>query len=277
MHWQLAADRFPPDTGPRSWRGRRVSLNTLRPAERHRAPVKKKSAIFLVQEKVAQGSNKSAEYRAYRRIAPKTLELVVISQPVAQTFCGRLLLQHLSNAAYFDPGSDWPKPIELNATLPTVTLPGLHDLYVRDNLLVLAGHGDGHILTVTVALLPAILTGRSDLCIAGVFGAGKTRSLAVFLVALSCELDDFLQSSTRRRTSRRKPLLIKSVISALQLWRKFGRLLGRIEEGKEEAYAPPEGLPQRKCPCVTPRSANGCPEYGLQLWMKVNNMATTTK
>ena len=66
-----------------------------------------------------------------------------------------------------------------------------HNLYLRDNLLALAGHGDGHILTVTVALLLAILTGRSDLCIAGVFGTGKTRSLAVLLIALSCELDDF--------------------------------------------------------------------------------------
>ena len=219
----------------------------------------RRCAIFLVHEKVTQGSSKSAEYRAYRRIAPKSLELVLVSQPVAQTFCGRLLLQHLANAAYFDPDTDWPKPIELNATLSivleqlaflgdtrsrrellvfaqanparlllamgilqpdipvrrmanerktkltdalvqilrrlltpaTVTLPGLHDLYLRDNLLALAGHGDGHTLTVTLALLLAVLTGRSDLCIAGVFGAGKTRSLAVLLIALSCELDDF--------------------------------------------------------------------------------------
>ena len=62
---------------------------------------------------------------------------------------------------------------------------------MRDCLLALAGHGDGHVLTVAVALLLAILTGRSDLCIAGVFGAGKTRSLAVLLIALSCELEDF--------------------------------------------------------------------------------------
>jgi len=62
---------------------------------------------------------------------------------------------------------------------------------MRDSLLSLAGHGDGHVLTVAVALLLAILTGRSDLCIAGVFGAGKTRSLAVLLIALSCELSDF--------------------------------------------------------------------------------------
>ena len=39
---QLAADRFPPGTGPQSWHGRQVSLNTPRPAESHRAPVTKK-------------------------------------------------------------------------------------------------------------------------------------------------------------------------------------------------------------------------------------------
>ena len=50
-------------------------------------------------------------------------------------------------------------------TPATVTLPGSHDLYLRDNLLALAGHGDGHVLTVTMALLLAILTGRSDLCL----------------------------------------------------------------------------------------------------------------
>ena len=72
-----------------------------------------------------------------------------------------------------------------------VVLPGPHDEYMRDSLLSLAGHGDGHIVTVAVALLLAILTGRSDLCIAGVFGAGKTRSLTVLLIALSCELSDF--------------------------------------------------------------------------------------
>ena len=55
----------------------------------------------------------------------------------------------------------------------------------------MAAHGDGHVLTVAVALLLAILTGRSDPCIAGVFGAGKTRSLAVLPKALSCELSDF--------------------------------------------------------------------------------------
>ena len=34
-----------------------------------------------------------------------------------------------------------------------VVLPGPHDEYMRDSLLSLAGHGDGHVLTVAVALL----------------------------------------------------------------------------------------------------------------------------
>ena len=88
----------------------------------------RRCAIFLVHEKVTQGASKSADYRAYRHIAPKSLELVVVSQPVAEAFCGRLLLQHLQHATYFDPGTDWPKPIELNATFPivfrTTRLPG---------------------------------------------------------------------------------------------------------------------------------------------------------
>jgi len=43
----------------------------------------RRCAIFLVQEKVMQGTSRAADYRAYRRIAPKSLELVVVSRPVA--------------------------------------------------------------------------------------------------------------------------------------------------------------------------------------------------
>ena len=56
-----------------------------------------------------------------------------------------------------------------------VALPGPHDEYMRDSLLPLAAHGDGHVLTVAVALLLAILTGRSDLCIAGFYAIVHTK------------------------------------------------------------------------------------------------------
>ena len=43
----------------------------------------RRCAIFLVQEKVMQGTGRSADSRAYQRIAPKSLELVVVSRSVA--------------------------------------------------------------------------------------------------------------------------------------------------------------------------------------------------
>ena len=61
-----------------------------------------------------QGTSKAAAYRAFRRIAPKSLELIVVSGPVAKEFCGRLLQQHARGIAYFDPSEDWPQPIEHN-------------------------------------------------------------------------------------------------------------------------------------------------------------------
>ena len=265
----------------------------------------RRCAVFIVQEKVMQGTSKSAAYRAYRRIAPKHLELIVVSGPVAREFCGRLLQQHASGLEYFDPREDWPQPIEYHmlaslaleqlfflgdtrsryelqvfaqanaARLPltmgilqpgipvrrmsndrktqstdalvrivrrfltpaTIELEGEYDQYMRDRLLVLAGHGDGHVLTVLVAVLLAVLTGRSDLCIAGVFGAGKTRSLAVLLIALSCEIKDFSAVIYTKENVAAKALADQIADFAPPTQFEFGRLLGGIEEGKGEAYA----------------------------------------
>ena len=114
---------------------------------------------------------------------------------------------------------------------------GPHDQYFRESLLETAGHGDGHVLAVAIALLLAILTRRSDICIAGVFGAGKTRSLAVLLIALSCELEDFSAVVFTKENVAAKALAdqISDMRPPTQTY--FGRLLGRIEEGKGEAYA----------------------------------------
>ena len=43
---------------------------------------------------------------------------------------------------------------------------------------------DGHILGVATAMAMAELTGRMDLCVAGLFGAGKSRAAAVMLVGM---------------------------------------------------------------------------------------------
>ena len=122
-------------------------------------------------------------------------------------------------------------------TPATISMEGAHDRYYREYLLPLAAHGDGHVLTVSIALLLAILTGRSDLCIAGVFGAGKTRSLAVLLIALSCELKDFVAIVYTKENVAAKALADQLSDLAPPTIRGFGRLIGRMEEGKGEAYA----------------------------------------
>ena len=165
-----------------------------------------------------------------------------MEQPVARDLfqseaAGIMLVRRMANERKTKLTDALVRILRRFLTPATVTLPGLHDLYLRDNLLALAGHGDGHILTVTVALLLAILTGRSDLCIAGVFGAGKTRSLAALLIALSCELDDFSAVVYTKENAAAKALADQISDLSPPTLTQFGRLLGRIEKGKGEAYA----------------------------------------
>ena len=180
-----------------------------------------------------QDSNKNAACRAYRRIAPRSFEVILLPHFVARAFCGRLIEQYAKDTEYFNPCQDWPHPIEGHGNIPlvlqqlsflgdtrsrrellvfaqanpsrlplamgisqpgipvrrmaadrktkvtdalvrilrrfltppTIPMDGLHDQFFREVLLETAGHGEGHVLAVTVALLLAILTGRSDLCI----------------------------------------------------------------------------------------------------------------
>ena len=67
-----------------------------------------------------QGTSPSADFRAYRRIASKSLELVLVSKSVAFAFCGRLRVQQPTEVEYFDPERDWPKPIVFHASFSVV-------------------------------------------------------------------------------------------------------------------------------------------------------------
>jgi len=100
----------------------------------------RRCAILLVQEKVMQGTSRAADYRAYRRIAPKSLELVVVSKPVAFAFCGRLLVQQPAEVDYFDPARDWPQPIVFHANFSIILeeMAFLGDTRSRCELLVFA-------------------------------------------------------------------------------------------------------------------------------------------
>ena len=102
----------------------------------------RRCAIFLVQEKVMQGTitSRSADSRAYRRIAPKSLELVVVSRAVTFAFCRRLLAQQPAEVEYFDPTRDWPQPIVFHANFSVLMeeMAFLGDTRSRCELLVFA-------------------------------------------------------------------------------------------------------------------------------------------
>ena len=61
-------------------------------------------------------NNKNAAYRVYRRIAPRSFEVILLPHFVARTFCGRLIEQHAHDTEYFDPCQDWPHPMEVMGT-----------------------------------------------------------------------------------------------------------------------------------------------------------------
>ena len=61
--------------------------------------------------------------------------------------------------------------------------------WTRSTALSFAAELDGHVLGALCAVTMALLTNRLDLCIQGLFGAGKSKSMAVLLLAL-LELDD---------------------------------------------------------------------------------------
>ena len=62
-----------------------------------------------------QDSNKNAACRAYRRIAPRSFEVILLPHFVARAFCGRLIEQYAKDTEYFNPCQDWPHPMEVNA------------------------------------------------------------------------------------------------------------------------------------------------------------------
>ena len=70
-------------------------------------------AMFLLMEKTMQGVRTMLP-SAYKRIAPKSMELALLPQAISQAFCGSLVEKHVAQATYFDPSLHWPKPILAN-------------------------------------------------------------------------------------------------------------------------------------------------------------------
>ena len=85
--------------------------------------------------------------------------------------------------------------------------------WTRSTALSFAAELDGHVLGTLCAVTMALLTNRLDLCIQGLFGAGKSKSMAILILALiEIHVTDNLKIyySSVKRTPIPDPLLTSS-------------------------------------------------------------------
>ena len=108
--------------------------------------------------------------------------------------------------------------------------------WTRTTALSFAAELDGHVLGTLCAVTMALLTNRLDLCIQGLFGAGKSKSMAVLLLAL-LEIDDtdklkILFLCKENSGTRSFADLLLWLQPPARVCRRIGRIVGDQERNK---------------------------------------------
>ena len=138
--------------------------------------------------------------------------------------------------------------------LCTIHEPDQHD---RDNEEVVAykkacrelrRQNDGHFLSMVTSLVLAILTGRTDLCVSGVFGAGKTRAAAALIAGLMI-MDPSLNLMVMTKENTAAKAFADHLLS-LQLpesvYGRAGRIVGFLETKKGASHKTVLDIEQEK-------------------------------
>ena len=107
---------------------------------------------------------------------------------------------------------------------------------------------DGHFLSMVSSLVFAILTGRTDLCISGVFGAGKTRAAAALIAGLMI-MDPSLNLMVMTKENTAAKAFTDHLLS-LQLpqsvYDRAGRIVGYLETKKGASHKTKLDIEQEK-------------------------------
>ena len=107
---------------------------------------------------------------------------------------------------------------------------------------------DGHFLSMVTSLVLAILTGRTDLCVSGVFGAGKTRAAAALIAGLMI-MDPSLNLMVTTKENTAAKAFADHLLS-LQLpasvYGRAGRIVGFIETKKGASHKTVLDIEQEK-------------------------------
>ena len=107
---------------------------------------------------------------------------------------------------------------------------------------------DGHFLSMVTSLVLAILTGRMDLCVSGVFGAGKTRAAAALIAGLMI-MDPSLNLMVMTKENTAAKAFADHLLS-LQLpvtvYARAGRIVGFLETKKGASHKTVLDIEQEK-------------------------------
>ena len=120
--------------------------------------------------------------------------------------------------------------------------------WTRSTALSFAAEIDGHVLGTLCAVTMALLTNRLDLCIQGLFGAGKSKSMAILILAL-IEIDTtdslkILFICKENSGTRSFADLLLWLDPPSGVFGRIGRLVGDQEQQKQllphEIWYPPK-------------------------------------
>ena len=119
-----------------------------------------------------------------------------------------------------------------------VPMPELkYDSWFRTKVLPIAADEDGHVVAATSAVALALATGKLDVCVQGLFGAGKSRAAAILLLglmALDTEGECHFQVICKENTGTRSFI---EMIEYLQFPTELYQCIGRIVSDREAQNA----------------------------------------
>ena len=146
------------------------------------------------------------------------------SQGQADTLCGYLgmILRRLLT------------PKQVNMGIP-------HEDWFVQKMIPLVEQEDAHILAVIDAVSMCVLTGRTDLAIQGLFGAGKSQAVAMLMLALLCvdterQMHMLLVAKENSATKSFAQLLL-ALEPPVEVLERIGRLIGDKEAQRGAASA----------------------------------------
>ena len=122
-----------------------------------------------------------------------------------------------------------------------VPMPELkYDNWFRSKVLPIAADEDGHVVAATSAVALALATGKLDVCVQGLFGAGKSRAAAILLLglmALDTEGECHFQVICKENTGTRSFIMVEYLEFPTEMYQRIGRIVSdREAQNAASAY-----------------------------------------